>query len=122
MSHVVEVRTEIRDREALMLACQRLGLSPPVSGTVRLFSSEATGEAVQLPGWRYPVVCDLVSGQVKYDNYEGCWGDPKELNRLLQAYAVEKARLEAVRKGYLVTEQPLADGSIRLTVKVGGAA
>lgn len=122
MSHIVEIKTEVRDTEALKLACLRLGLTQPVTGTARLFTEEATGEAVHLPGWRYPAVFDVISGQVKYDNYEGCWGDPKELDRLLQAYAVEKARLEARRKGYLVTEQPMADGSIRLTVRVGGAA
>ena len=36
--------------------------------------------------------------------------------------AVEKASLEARRQGYCVTEQALADGSIKLTVEVGGAA
>jgi len=122
MSHVVQIQTEVRDAEALKLACLRLGLTQPVTGTARLFTEEATGEAVHLPGWRYPAVFDVISGQVKYDNYQGCWGDPKELDRLLQAYAVEKARLEARRKGYLVTEQPMADGSIRLTVRVGGAS
>ena len=122
MSHILQIQTEIRDAEALKLACLRLGLTQPVTGTARLFTEEATGEAVHLPGWRYPAVFDLITGQMKYDNYQGIWGDPKELDRLLQAYAVEKARMEARRKGYLVTEQPMADGSIRLTVRVGGAA
>ena len=122
MSHIVEIKTEVRDTEALKLACLRLGLTQPVSCTTRLFTEEATGEAVHLPGWRYPAVFDVISGQLKYDNFQGRWGDPKELDRLLQAYAVEKARLEARRKGYLVTEQPMADGSIRLTVMVGGVA
>jgi len=40
----------------------------------------------------------------------------------LQAYAVEKSRLEAHRRGHSVTEQPLADGSIRLTIQVSGGA
>jgi hypothetical protein len=39
----------------------------------------------------------------------------------LQAYAVEKTKIEARRKGHAVTEQQLADGSIKLTVQVGGA-
>ena len=37
-------------------------------------------------------------------------------------YAVEKARIEARRQGHSVTEQPLADGSIKLTIQVGGGA
>ena len=35
--------------------------------------------------------------------------------------AVEKAKIEARRKGHTVTEAPLADGSVKLTINVGGA-
>ena len=56
MSHVVQIQTQVRDPQAIEAACERLGLGRPVAGTAKLFSSEATGLAVQLPGWRYPVV------------------------------------------------------------------
>ena len=36
--------------------------------------------------------------------------------------AVEKAKLEARRRNHACSEQQLADGSIQLTVHVGGAA
>lgn len=36
--------------------------------------------------------------------------------------AFEKAKLEARKQGHTVREQPLSDGSIKLTVQVGGAA
>jgi ABC-type glycerol-3-phosphate transport system substrate-binding protein len=84
-------------------------------------SGQATGWGVQLPGWQYPVVCDTATGQVSYDNYEGHWGDRRQLDRFLQAYAVEKARIESRRNGHTLTEQPLADGSVKLTVQIGGA-
>lgn len=88
-----------------------------------LFSGEVTGLAVQLPGWRYPVVCDSATGKVQFDNYGGHWGKQVELDRFLQAYAFEIAQIEARRKGYAVTEQTLTDGSIKLTIQVvGGAA
>jgi hypothetical protein len=35
---------------------------------------------------------------------------------------VERARLEARRRGHNVVEQSLADGSIKLTIQVGGTA
>ena len=89
---------------------------------MKLFSGEVNGLAVQLPDWRYPVVCETTSGQVKFDNYNGRWGDQQELDRFLQVYTVEKTKLEARRKGHSVTEQPLQDGSIKLTINVGGAA
>ena len=60
--------------------------------------------------------------KLKFDNYGGAWGDQKELDRFLQAYAIEKTRIEARKKGYTVTEQSLKDGSIKLTVQVTGGA
>ncbi|HPM85080.1 MAG: DUF1257 domain-containing protein [Candidatus Anammoximicrobium sp.] len=122
MSHVVTIRTEIRDAGAVQAACQRLRLPAPVQGTHRLFTSQVTGLAVQLPEWRYPAVCDLATGQVQYDNFRGHWGEKRHLDAFLQSYAVEKAKIEARRQGHVCTEQPLADGSIKLTISVGGAA
>ena len=123
MSHIVQIQTEVRDAAAVQAACQRLGLAQPAQRKVQLYASKATGLTVQLPGWNYPVVCDLASGQLKYDNYDGCWGEQKHLDAFLQAYAVEKAKIEARRKGHSVTEQQLTGGSIKLTVQVvGGAA
>lgn len=122
MSHIVTIKTEVRDREALQLACQRLALPEPMHRTVHFFSQTVSGLAVELPRWSYPVVCDLASGQVQYDNYGGAWGEQRELDRLMQAYAIEKTKLEARRKGYSVLEQPLRDGSVKLTVQVPGAA
>jgi len=94
----------------------------PVEGRARLFSGEVTGLVVKLPEWRYPVVFDTNTGQAKYDNYNGRWGDQKHLDRFLQIYAVEKSKIEARRNGHSITEQTLADGSIKLTVQIGGAA
>lgn len=120
MSHVVTIKTEVRDPAAVHAACRRLGLSEPVQGKARLFSGEVTGLAVSLSGWIYPAICDVATGQVRFDNYNGNWGDQKDLDRFLQAYAVEKAKMEARKKGHTVTEQALADGSIKLTIQVNG--
>lgn len=122
MSHIVTIRTEIRDPAALLAACSRLGLPAPVRGRARLFSGEAEGLIVQLPGWQYPIVVDAEAGKVHYDNYGGAWGAQRELDRLLQAYAVEKARIEARKAGHTTTEQALPDGSIKLVIRMGGAA
>ena len=43
MSHIVEIRTEVRDPTAVAAACRRLGLPEPVRGTATLYSGEATG-------------------------------------------------------------------------------
>lgn len=122
MSHIVEIKTEVSDEAAVKAACVRLQIPTPEHKTVRLFSATATGLCVQLPGWSYPVVCNLQTGQVSFDNYNGAWGEQSRLNQFLQAYAVEKAKIEARKKGHTVTETSLQDGSIRVTVRVGGAA
>ena len=122
MSHIVSIRTQVRDATAVSAACNRLGLPPPLHRRVKLFSDIAEGLAIELPGWNYPVVCDLTTGQVRFDNYEGRWGNPQELEKFLQAYACEKTKIEARKKGHSVTEQSLQDGSIKLTIQVAGGA
>ncbi len=122
MSHIVEIQTQVRDPVAVRAACERLRLAAPEEGTFKLFNSEATGLAVRLPGWRYPAIFDTAAGHARYDNFNGRWGDEKEFGRFVQAYAVEAAKLQARKRGHAVREQMLADGSIKLTVDVGGAA
>ena len=87
-----------------------------------MFSESKTGWAVELPEWRYPIVCDVNTGRIDFDNFNGRWGKQQELDLFLQRYAVEKATVEARRKGHSVTEQALHDGSIKLTVTVGSTA
>jgi hypothetical protein len=121
LSHIVEVQTQVNDAEAVRSACQRLKLPSPTRGTFRLFSGEVSGLGVQLPGWRYPAVFNTETGQAHYDTFNGRWGEVAELHKFLLAYACEKVRSEARTKGHMVTEQQLDNGSIKLTVHVGGA-
>ena len=127
MSHIVEIKTEVRDEAAVQSACSRLHLPRAKKGTFELYSSSETGLGIELPHWKYPVVATSeasgrLTGQMRYDNYNGRWGSQEFLDQFLQMYAVEKAKIEARRKGHSVTEQRLDNGSIKLTVTVGGAA
>ena len=122
MSHVVTIESQVRDAAAVRAACRRLNLPEPVQGEVKLFSGSVSGLAVQLPDWQYPICCDLSTGQVRFDNYGGNWGNQQHLNAFLQAHAVEKAKIESRRRGHSVTEQTLKDGSIKLTIQVNGGA
>ena len=116
MSHTVSVKCQARDPIAISAACQRLGLAAPVEGTVQLFSGEERGLIVQFPGWNYPAVIDVASGEIRSDTYEGKWGDAVHLDRFLQMYAVERTKIEARKKGHSVKETTLQDGSIRLHI------
>ncbi len=118
MSHIVQIHTQVRDPAAIVAACTRLQLPAPEHRRVKLFSAEATGWAVELPEWRYPLVCHIETGHLQYDNYAGRWGAESQLHRFLQAYAVEKTKLEARRTGQAAVEQLLADGSIRVQIAV----
>ncbi len=122
MSHIVQIRSQVKDAAAVAAACERRGLPAPVHETAQLFSDKATGLAVRLPGWLYPVVFDLATGEARFDNFGGSWGEQKQLDQFLQAYAVEKAKLEARKRGHSVSEQQLADGSVKLTIQVAGGA
>ena len=62
---------------------------------------------------------DTQTGTVRFDNFKGHWGDQQQLNKFLQMYAVEKAKLEARKKGCQVSEQTLNDGSIKLQIVRG---
>jgi hypothetical protein len=43
LSHLVSIRTEVRDAAAVRTACQRLRLPQPIQGAHRLFTSSVTG-------------------------------------------------------------------------------
>ena len=122
MSHIVSICTEVRDREAVERACARLNLAAPIEGEAKIFTTWKKGLLVHLKDWEFPVVCDLASGQVEYDNFEGHWGHLDRLTTFLQIYAVEKATLEARKRGHSVVEQPLPNGSIKLTIGVAEEA
>ncbi|MCS7135340.1 MAG: hypothetical protein NZ893_02790, partial [Candidatus Aenigmarchaeota archaeon] len=80
MSHTMNIKIELHDRQALEAACQRLGLKME-EGEFKLYSSVEKGIGVWLPGWKYPVVIKN-DGTIAYDNYDGQWGDIAELNKL----------------------------------------
>jgi hypothetical protein len=122
MSHIVSIQTKVHDPKAVLAACQRLNVPTPAEGTAELFSGEASGLILRLPGWYYPAVIDTLTGIIRYDNFGGRWGEQAEMDRFLQIYAVEKAKLEARRKGYTVREQELLNGSIKVQlIEAGGA-
>lgn len=120
MSHIVTIQTQLKSPQAISAACQRLGLAEPTLGKAQLYAGQtAEGLLVQLPGWKYPIAIDTSSGQVQHDNFQNNWGDIAELHRFQQAYAIELVRLQARQKGHLVTEQQLADGSVKLQILEG---
>ena len=123
MSHIVTIQVEVKDFDAIKSTARRLNLKEPIHGKAMIFNTKIEGVIVELGhDWIYPVVCVLETGEVKFDTFNGNWGDEKHLHRFVQQYAVEKVAIESRRHGHSVVEQPLVDGSIKLTVNMGGAA
>src|SRR4026208_1430102 len=99
MSHITTIQTEVRDPAVVAAACTRLQLPAPGPPTVNPFSGEVAGLTVELPGWRYPVVCQTEASQLHYDNFHGHWGDESQLDRFKQAYAAEMGHRQPPRRG-----------------------
>jgi len=119
MSHTMNLTIELHDRAALEAACQRLGLTL-VEGRHTLYSTTEEGLAVHLPGWKYPVIVKT-DGTIAYDNYQERWGKIEELNKLRAYYGLEKAKIEARKKGYSVYEHYNdRTQEIELRIQIGG--
>ena len=134
MSHYSEVQIELIDEGCLVAALARLGFKGKVEvhrepqplygyqGDVRaqkahiIIRQQHVGRAAndlgfeRQPDGKYRVwVSDY---DRTYNKYDDAW-----IGKLKQAYGVEKARAEAKKKGYRVSEQKLDDGRIRLVCR-----
>jgi uncharacterized protein DUF1257 len=139
MSHVATIDIEIRDLDALQEACGRVGLElvrdqktyrwygvhagdyPVPAG----FAVEDLGQcehAVRIPGdaGAYEIgVVKRRDGRPGYtliwDFWCGGWGIEakagRDCNKLRQAYALVVAKRAALKQGFSVSEQRVADGS-----------
>lgn len=111
MSHIVKIQAKITDETAVLSAAEAMGLEHPhYEKDVKVYQARKTGLCVDLPGWTYPIVIDLATGDVSYDNYNGHWGKISELEKFTQAYAVEKVKLDAYANSFMVEETVVEEG------------
>lgn len=118
MSHTVKVKSvNVTDVDALRAAASRLNLPALNEGTHRLYDGTTRqGFALRLPNWRYDVVFDTKSGEVLFDNFNGHWGQEIEIDRLVQAYVLEKGAAECRMQGFSeITEEVKEDGTVHMT-------
>ena len=123
MSHISKIELEVKDLGVLGQACSRLGLQL-VQGqkTFKWYGQEAQCDhCIRVPGASYEIGVTNKSGCYElncdfYDkNLEKVIGQKGGL--LKQAYAAEKTRIEARKKGYSVIERQTETG-IRLHVRI----
>ena len=124
MSHISKIELEVKDLMVLRQACNRLSLEFAENQTTfKWFGREAVqcDHAIRVPGADYEI--GIVRRNGGYE-LECDFFDPgveraigKNGGFLKQAYAVEKVKLEARRKGYHVIEQKRKN-AIQVLVKV----
>ena len=132
MSHVAKIELEINDLDALKAACQRLGLEFRCGQAVYSWYGEYVGDhplpegltvqdlgkcdhAIHVPGASYEV--GVVKRNGRYLLLWDFWHAGglervlgRNAGRLKQAYAIERTRREALRKGYRITESKTQNG------------
>jgi len=89
MSHTLKIKVEIKDEQALIASAQKIGATILGDGSHRLYGGVVNGFGVQLPGWTYPTVVNLQTGELSYDNYNGAWGNQGVLDGLIHEYSTE---------------------------------
>lgn len=122
MSHTVKRRTQCTDLVGCTRAAQRMGAEILGQGRHKLFGDTHSGLGIKLPQWNYPIVVNLATGEISFDNYNGRWGDLERLNDFKQGYTVEMGKKTAEEKGHQVQELVLPNGEIELQIHIGGGA
>lgn len=103
-SHTVEIKVQYSDPDALQAACKALGWKWLGQGTHKVYATHHTGLGFHIPGWKFPAVLKD-AGVLAYDNYNGAWGDAKELEKLKAEYAMSQVEAGALSLGWMVERQ-----------------
>jgi hypothetical protein len=122
MSHFTEIKTQIKDIEALRAACQEMGLTLLQNAEARgYYENRTKGDyVVRLKGpydiavnkqadGTFGLTADLWQGHVEKEVDQG-------YGKLLQLYGVHKASIEARTKGLSVLRRHQPNGSIKLVL------
>ena len=124
MSHISKIELEVKDLGTLKQACNRLGLTM-IQGqnTFKWYGQEEgrCDHAIRVPEASYEigVIKTGDSFELRCDYWDSAIG--KTIGHtgglLRQAYAIERTKTEARRKGYTVIEKQTESG-IRLHVRL----
>jgi hypothetical protein len=127
MSHLTRIELELQDLQVLKSACKRLNLEfrQDQKEFVWFARRRTSCEAViKVPGANYEIGIirnqDRKGYNLQTDFYDKNIGRAIGPNGglLKQAYAIEKGKLEARKKGYQVFEQQTQNG-IQLRIRIG---
>jgi hypothetical protein len=122
MSHFTEIKTQIKDIEALRQACEEMGLPLLQNAEARGYYEKKTkGDyVIQLkgpydiavnkqPDGTFGLTADMWQGHVEKEVGQA-------YGKLLQLYGVHKTQIEARKKGLTVLRRQQQNGSIKLVL------
>ena len=122
MSHFTEIKTQVKDIEALRSVCRELGLKLLQNAQARgYYENKTKGDyVIKLKGpydiavnrqkdGTFGLTADMWQGEVEKEV-------GKDYGKLLQLYGVHKATIEARKKGLSVLRRPQPNGSIKLVL------
>ena len=119
MSHVVTCEVAVKNIPVLQefIHNHAHNVKDLGTGTFALFDgAEVVGHGFQLDGWSYPLVVNTETGELSYDNYNGCWGKQEHLDKLMHGYSQAVMEQEAYLAGHAIERETLEDGQVRLTI------
>jgi hypothetical protein len=124
MSHVSKIELEVNDLETLGQACHRLGLELVREQKTFKWYGQEDGKcdhAIKVPGANYEIGVIKAGNALELQCDYFDTGIGKAIGQkgglLKQAYAVERTKAEARRKGYTVIERATPQG-IRLQLQI----
>ena len=124
MSHISKIELEVNDLATLKRACARMGLRfVENQKTFKWFGYDEgrCDHAIKVPGAAYEIGVTKAGTlyELQCDYYDSALSNVIGQNSglLKQAYAIERTKVEARRKGYSIIEKK-TDSGIRLHVRV----
>lgn len=121
MSHIVSCKADVKDVNMLHNALESLKKEGKLDyewmgqGTEQSYSRKTTGTHFKLSKWHYPVcVCD--DGSIQFDNYNGHWGKPIDLDMVIQRYQELQIMRKARENGWQVEKVTASNGDVTLNL------
>lgn len=99
MSHSQTIKVLVNNKEALELTAKEMNAKSfsTEETDVRMYDGTYKGMFVHFKNWNYPVV--IANGDLRYDSYNGAWGNERDLKQFRQTYAANVVIVEGQREG-----------------------
>lgn len=102
MSHSQTIKVLVNNKEALELTAKEMNAKSfsTEETDVRMYDGTYKGMFVHFKNWNYPVV--IANGDLRYDSYNGAWGNERDLKQFRQTYAANVVIVEGQREGLIL--------------------